>query len=458
MKFSKMLLGIITVACAVCSMTSQTFAQQSNVPQSEDFEKPDVEDLQKQIDDLKARMDDLGEVTEGSESLKQISEDDNDLDLQLEWDPGPKLSSKDGSFAFQINGRVTYDYSNITFKDGVGNERPFEKVNGMDLRHLDLGFRGKMFGNFSYRAVLKFNGGETELKMAYIDYETGNTKVTVGQTRTFTTLDKMTPPTMMAFAERFAFVNAIRADRRIGIAAAQHGEDWSFSGGYFFETATDQENDDSNLISGRVNYSPHLESGLGLHFGASAFYRNRNGVPYDLEYKTRAFSKQGDVKPLFGGEFSVRNEQFLGGEFAANYKSFGFQAEFAMMKTPIGNAETLTMTTPSYEGGYVEFGFFPTGGSQTIDGSDGRLNSVKVDNPVGAGGIGEIRIAARYDVADLRHETFGRKQTSYIAAIDWYLNEALKIQMNYAHSLVVDYQNVKTDTVNTFNTRFLFNF
>ncbi len=423
---------------------------------AQEFEKPDVDALQQQIDDLKARVDQLEE----DETVQNPNENDdlNDPDLLLEWDPGPKLSSKDGQFSFQLNGRVTYDYSNITFKDGAGITRPAEKVDGMDLRHLDLGFRGKMFGNFSYRVVVKFTGGETELKMAYFDYDVGNTKITFGQTRTFTTLDKMTPPTMMAFAERFAFVNAINVDRRIGIAAAQHGKDWSISGGYFFENAIDQENDDSNMISGRANYSPHFENGLGIHVGTSAFYRTRNGNAYDPEYETRAFSKQGDVKPLFSGDFLIDSELFIGGEFAANYGSFGLQAEYATIKTDLNPVETRTMINPRYEGGYVEVGFFPTGGSQDIDGSDGRLNGVKVNSPVGGGGIGEVRVAVRYDVADLRHETFGRKQTSYIGAVDWYLNEAFKIQMNYAHSVVRDYMNVKTDTVNTFNTRFMFNF
>lgn len=450
--------GAKVILCISVFGNAPSFAQEITGENPQEFEKPDVQALQQQINDLKAKVDQLEENDIDIDQNSDDKDDQNAQDFFLEWDPGPKLSSKDGQFSFQLNGRVTYDYANITFKDGAGDTRPGEKVDGMDLRYLDFGFRGKMFGNFNYRVVMKFNGGETELKMATFDYNINNTKIIFGQTRTYTTLDKMTPPTMMAFAERFAFVNAINVDRRIGIAAAQHGDDWSVSGGYFFQNAIGQPNDGSNMISGRANYSPQFESGLGVHIGASAFYRNRNGNPYDPEYEKRAFSKQGDVKPLFSGDFLVDNELFIGGEFAANYGSFGVQTEYATIKTDLNPVEKRTMTNPRYEGGYVEVGFFPTGGSQNIDGSDGRLNDVKVNSPVGNGGIGEIRLAVRYDIADLRHETFGRKQTSYIGAVDWYLNEALKIQMNYAHSVVRDYMNVKTDTVNTFNTRFMFNF
>lgn len=454
MTFSRYLIGAGSAVIASIICCGYSNAQQSEELSKQEFEKPDVQELQQQIDDLKSQVDELSDIAENNEPEVLNSQND----FELTWEPGPVFTSKDGKFSFEINGRVSYDYANITYKDGNGNVRPDDKVNGTDLRHLEFGFQGSMFEDFSYRVVTKFTDNQAQLKMAYLDYETGNTKFTFGQTRTFTTLDKMTPPTMMAFTERFAFINAVGVYRRIGIAAAQHGEDWSVSGGYFFENASDADPDDNNMISGRANYSPRLENGVGLHFGASAFYRNRNSNPYDLEYSTRPLSKQGDIKPLFSGDFNVDNEQFVAGEFVATYKSFGLQAEYATIKTPLSDMELQTMTTPSYSGGYVEVGFFPTGGEQMIDGQDGRLDSVEVRSPLGQGGIGEIRLAGRYDVADFTHEIFGRKQTSYILAADWYLNSAIKITANYAHSIIKDAMNVRTDVVDTINTRFLFNF
>lgn len=447
-------MGASTFVLMANTIGTQSHAQQSQSNVYDEVEKTDLEKLQQQIDDLKNQVEDLSDPSTALN--KDVSDSKRDFDLS--WEPGPVLTSRDGDFSFELNGRVSYDYANITYKDGDGNVRPDQKVNGTDLRHLEFGFRGKMFGNFSYRVVTKFTGNKAELKMAYLDYERGNSKFTFGQTRTFTTLDKMTPPTMMAFTERFAFINAVRADRRIGLAVSHHGDDWSVSGGYFFENATDGNPDDNNMISLRVNYSPRLDNGVGLHFGASGFYRNHNGNAYDLEYKTRPLSKQGDLKPLFSGDFNIENEQFIAGEFATTYKSFGFQAEYATIKTPLSGGETLTMTTPRYSGGYVEVGFFPTGGEQSIDGKDGRLNSVEIKTPLGQGGIGEIRLAGRYDVADLTHEIFGRKQKSYIFAIDWYLNSAIKISTNYAHSIIEDAGSVRTDVVDSINTRFMFNF
>lgn len=441
------------------------FAQDAEI-----YKTPDLINLQKQIDTLKNKVETLEKEQQEKDALIRTMSAERMATIEpaaggddranINWNPVPAFTSDDGRFSFQLNSRLAYDYANVSYKDGDGLSRPDEKVNGTNLRYLELGFRGKLFGDFSYRLATKFVNNEVEVKLAYVDYETGNTKITLGQTRTYTSLDKLTPPTNHTFSERFAFINALRIKPRIGIAASQHGENWSVSGGYFFENAATSGNslDDNNMASGRVTFSPRFENGLGLHLGSSFFFRNENGFDFSGDYSTRPLSKQGDLKPLFSGDFEISSEKFIGAEFAATYGSFGFQAEYARVNNALSSTETQTSVNPTYQGGYVEVGFFPTGGERVIDGTDGRYDSVKIKNPVGEGGMGELRLAARYDFADFTHETFGRKQTSMMLSADWYLNEYMKIQANYAHSIVKDYQNIKTDTVDTFNLRYIFSF
>lgn len=90
-----------------------------------------------------------------------------------------------------------------------------------------------------------------------------------------------------------------------------------------------------------------------------------------------------------------------------------------------------------------------------MNGKRGRFNDVEVNSPLGQGGIGEVKIAARYDTADLIHDVYGKKQSSYIFGVDWYLNNFVKVQGNYAHSIVKNQSNIDTDIVDTFNLRFL---
>ncbi|MDG1858001.1 MAG: porin [Emcibacteraceae bacterium] len=443
--------------------SSQAMAQDAS-----EFETTDLQDLQKQINDLKAKVDVLQQEKEAANNIVMNAEQlaaiepaaggqDN---TKINWDLSPVFTSSDDRFSFQINGRIGYDYANINFKDGSGAVIPGTKVNGIDNRYLETGFRGKMFGDINYRVAVKFVDNEVELKLAYMDYEIGNTNLIIGQVRTYTSLDKLTPPPNHSFSERFAFINALSIKPRIGVAVAQHGDNWSVSGGYFFEStsSTDGSLDDNNMASGRVTFSPTFENGLGIHLGSSFFYRNENGNGYDKGYATRPLSKQGAIKPLYSGEFNIGSEKFIGGEFVATYKSFGFQAEYAQVTNDLNEIETQTATNPKYEGGYVEFGFFPTGAERTIRGTDGRYSNVKIDNPVGEGGFGEVRLAVRYDMADFTHEIFGTKQKSLIFSADWYLNDYLKIQGNFAKSTIKDYQDIKTNEVDTFNLRFLMSF
>lgn len=447
--------GAFGLSAVIIPNTSN--AQEGNQPPNVDFEKPDVQGLQKQINDLKAKV---GRLINRGDGENANGGDTQNNGFSLDWNPGPVLSSNDGQFSFQTNGRVTYDYSIINFEDGTGLARPTDKIKGINLRHLEFGFRGKFFGDFNYRIVTKFVNNEVELKLAYVDYRVGNTTIVAGQTRTYNTLDKLTPPPNHGFAERAAFINALRINPRVGVGVSHHGDNWSVSGGYFFEDASNDlaPQDDNDVTSGRVAFSPRFENGIGIHLGGSVFYRNHKGGSFDNRYRTRPFARQGDLRPLSSQILNVTSEMFYGGEFVATYKSFSVQAEYGSVNNKLSDMEVLTATDPSYAGGYVEVSFFPTGAERIIDGTDGRFNGVEIDKPVGDGGLGEVRLAARYDIADFTHEIFGRKQTSYILAADWYLNSALKLQANYAHSIVRNALNIKTDIIDTFNLRFMFNF
>lgn len=433
------------------------FTTIANSQETDERESSDLQSLQLQIDNLKS--------TNENQSIQDNNPQDN-IETEEEkkpiytWNKGPRLESRDGHFSFRFSGRLTYDYGNISYKDGQGNARPEEKVNGIANRHQELGIRGNIFKDISYRLVTRFRDNEATVRLAFLEYDTGKTRLLAGQIRTNTTLDRMTPPQNHNFTERFAFVNAIRANQRVGFSLARYGKDWSATGGYYYEDIyeTDLSLDENHMITGRLNYSPHLDNGWALHFGTSFFTRNENGKPYDFNYRTRPISRQGDLRPLTSEEFNITRENFIGGEFAAVYKGFGLQTEYAQISNILSNQETQTSNNPKYEGGYIELGYFLTGASRTVDGSDGRYNNVDVDSPVGGGGIGEIRVAARYDVADFTHETFGRKQKSVILSSVWFLNDHLRLIGTYGHSIIKDAQEVKTDIVDTFSARLMFFF
>jgi phosphate-selective porin OprO/OprP len=449
--------NILKLSCATAIIWGNPFTSILDAQEADGNSSKDLISLQQQIDDLKSSTNDQANHQEAEETSIPSEQKKKSI---YSWDGGPRLESSDGRFSLRFSGRITYDYGNITYKDVDGIKNVAEKVNGIENRHQELGIRGNIFRDISYRLVTRFRGNEATVRLAFLEYDTGKTRITAGQIRTYTTLDRMTPPQNHTFTERFAFVNAIRANQRVGVSAARYGNDWSVTGGYYYEDIyeTDLTLDENHIITGRVNYSPILVNGLGLHFGSSFFTRNENGKPYDFEYTTRPISRQGDLRPLFSGEFNIIRENFIGAEFAAIYGPFGIQAEYAQISNIISNQEIQTSRNPTYEGAYVELGYFLTGATRMVDGSDGRFNNVDVDNPVGGGGYGEVRVAARYDVADFTHETFGQKQKSIILSSVWYLNNHLRLIGTYGHSTIKDAQDIKTDIVDTFSARLMFFF
>ncbi|MBT6031734.1 MAG: hypothetical protein HOH19_04095 [Kordiimonadaceae bacterium] len=350
---------------------------------------------------------------------------------------------------------MIYDYAVVNFKDGDGTSRPGDKINGFEARALEFGFRGKMFTNFEYRLAAKLVDDQVEVKLAYIDYSFGNSNIIIGQTRTFTGLEKSTPSPNTSFSSRAAFLNVLRARPRVGVGLTTHGDNWTVSGGYYFETlaTVNSSVDDNNMITSRLTYSPVFENGLRLHFGTSFFFRNENGNNFDHNYSDRPFSHQGSIKPLTSELFNITSEQFNGIEFVASIGSFAAQSEYGFIKNKISASDMLTITDPLYKGGYFEVSFFPTGGERIINSEKGKFDNVEVKSPVGEGGMGEVKIAARYDTMDFTHETFGTKQNSYIIGADWYLNNYMKVQANYAHTIIKNQLGLNTDLVDTFNIR-----
>ena len=96
-------MGTGAVVLATGFWCGPAMAQQSEEQPKQEFEKPDVQELQQQIDDLKAQDDELSDTAADDEA--DMSESQRSFDLT--WEPGPVLTSKDGKFSFELNARVS---------------------------------------------------------------------------------------------------------------------------------------------------------------------------------------------------------------------------------------------------------------------------------------------------------------------------------------------------------------
>jgi len=375
--------------------------------------------------------------------------------LKVKWEGAPELSSADGNFKMKIRGRLYFDYGSVTVKDGAGTKIPSDKINGTEVRTARLGVEGVVYKNIKYKFEADFEGNNSTVKDAYIQYHFKPVSLKVGQFKHMTSLEEQTSSRYITFMERASFTDAFKFSRRVGIAIGSHGKNWTASAGYFFEGigSTNKSANDKNLYAARVTFSPEIGKNMKVHLGASFFERNNNGMVFNHGYSQRPHNHQ-SMKFVTSQKFDITKETFYGVELASVMGPLAAQAEWGWMKNNLASTETLTRSDPTYNGGYVSLSYFITGESRAYHANKGSFGRTKVLRPVSEGGIGAWQVAARYDVIDLTHETFGEKQDTYLVGVNWYLNNYARIMANYSHSDVKDSAGVKNNKIDAFGARF----
>ncbi len=404
---------------------------------------------------LQELKDQLSVLTKKVEALEKAEAKKKSTGMKVKWKGAPEFSSADGAFKMKIRGRLYFDYGSVTAKDGAGVNIPADKINGTEVRTARLGVEGLLFKNVKYKFEADFEGNKVTVKDAYMQYKFKPVSVTVGQFKHMNSLEEQTSSRYITFMERASFTDAFKLSRRVGIALGSHGKNWTVKAGYFFEGfgSTNATANDSNLFAARATFSPHVADGVKVHVGASFFSRNENGMTYNHGYKQRPHNHQSE-KYVRSQKFDIDRETFFGLELASVMGPFSAQAEWAWMKNSLASTETATAKDPSYNGGYISLSYFVTGESRSYSGKKGSFGRVKVANPVNEGGSGAFQIAARYDVVDLVHETFGEKQNTLLLGVNWHLNNHSRIMANYSHSNVKDSVGVTNNKIDAIGARF----
>ena len=404
---------------------------------------------------LQELKDQLSVLTKKVEALEKAEAKKKSTGMKVKWKGAPEFSSADGAFKMKIRGRLYFDYGSVTAKDGAGVNIPADKINGTEVRTARLGVEGLLFKNVKYKFEADFEGNKVTVKDAYMQYKFKPVSVTVGQFKHMNSLEEQTSSRYITFMERASFTDAFKLSRRVGIALGSHGKNWTVKAGYFFEGfgSTNATANDSNLFAARATFSPHVADGVKVHVGASFFSRNENGMIYNHGYKQRPHNHQSE-KYVRSQKFDIDRETFFGLELASVMGPFSAQAEWAWMKNSLASTETATAKDPSYNGGYISLSYFVTGESRSYSGKKGSFGRVKVANPVNEGGSGAFQIAARYDVVDLVHETFGEKQNTLLLGVNWHLNNHSRIMANYSHSNVKDSVGVTNNKIDAIGARF----
>ncbi len=420
----------------------------------------DLKEIQSQIDSLQATVKALQKQVQDAKAQAAEAQTTaanakgSDLDLKVKWKGAPELSSSDGKFKFKVRGRLQTDYSAIDQDEAITG-RP--DVNAAEIRRARLGVEGVVFYNVKYLVEADFADDKVALKDAYVEYNglAEGLSLRAGNFKTPNSLDQMTSGNYLTFMERAAFQEAWTLERQIGAGVIYAQDHYTLSAGIFGPLPANDSVwlNDVKTGAARITLAPINREVNGVHqvvhLGAS--WRERQGaedlrsnpIPAnDQFFNYRARGADLHLADRFVSTPQIFDQDtFWGVEGAAIWGPWHVVGEYTQLEGEV--APGFIGSDPTYNGWYVEAGWFVTG--ETRPYKDGVFGRVKVKNPVlgggKGGGWGAWQIAGRYDVLDLTDEataiptcTLCGEQKTWLIGVNWWLNDYTRFQFNYNES------------------------
>lgn len=360
------------------------------------------------------------------------------------------------------------------------------------LRRVRPTIEGTVLGKYDFRFTPDFAGGNTVAVDAYIDARLDPAfKIRAGKYKPFVGLERLQSASDIKFIERSYVTNAILPNRDLGISV--YGDAfpnlWGDKLNYAFginngvvdggNISTGTEFDSGKEFTARLFATPFKDetnalSGLGfgiagtttnidgernLNFtDTSASDATRNGLPSYVSDGQQTFFRYGSAAVADGKRTRIAPQ------LNYYYGPFGLISEYARVKQEVslstggsaagGGAGANTLITAgskqslSHDAWQVAVSYLLTGEDASFKGVKPKQNF-----DLDKGGWGAWELVARYSELNLDDDTFTNKAgtsfavntyadlstsaksaKSWVAGVNWYLNQNAKVALNYAHT------------------------
>ena len=250
------------------------------------------------------------------------------------------------------------------------------------------------------------------------------------------------------FNERSGYINAFGFTKIGSIAAATGGGNWSAGialQGDDFNNPESTNTSETVGLEGRVTWAPIYDrtpDGVTvIHLGLNARVRDNAGGPDasgargpGFRYRARPATGYGE-RFVDTGSIAFAQDTFYGAELSAQYNEFGMSAEYGRLKATPQSGTTLGGFEPTFQGGFIDFFWSPTGDGRIYNGKDGSFSRIVPKRTLGSDdGIGALIFGARYDMLDLTDGTMdGGEQKGVTLQATWQPLAFLKFQADWSH-------------------------
>ncbi len=352
-------------------------------------------------------------------------------DIIINTKSGFEVKTVDGDYMFKIGGRIQLDYNSY---DGVMNKVEGETGSDLFFRRARIEMKGKIkdWGYlFSYN--LTHSGSIDQLHTTYLGW--GKTaRLTFGEQKENFGLEDTGSSKWITAIERSLPASAFDTGNTLGVKLHGATDLMTYSLGVSKSTIDDDDNSLDTAITGRFVIRPINTDNTLLHLGAG--YTRRDGE-FD-EIGARLGVRGGDDKTankvkaeynggLMGDQLDVWNL-----EAAANLGSVHLMAEYFDGEVS-GESGAPDLAADGY---YVQAGWIVTGEQRKYKNKIATFDKVK---PKGANGAWEV--FARYDSLDVTQSDksplialTAEEAETLTLGINWYVNSAVKVALNYVHA------------------------
>ena len=343
----------------------------------------------------------------------------------------------------EIGGRFMMDYAvtdieNIT---ATGNDLD---VTSSEVRRARLFAKGKFGSAVKYK--FEFNhttGSELEITDGYLQFSAPDQpfKVKVGHFKTHNSLEEEASSRFITTIERGGFTDAFGLDRRVGLSIGTAGDNYTLNAGIYGENINNDGTTNGNAAAARATFTPVKSGDMLVHLGTS--WRYRDSGDSNFRYRQRPYAHSLDSANT-GGNLPSGRIINAGRIVTGVDESFGekdnlFALEGLILKDNLWAAAEYAVidvegagTNPdaNFGGGYIEAGIV-LGGKRSYKASGGTYDRMKVDNPLGEGGMGAVSLVARYDMLDLQDNGYQGKLDTLVLGADWLPTKYTRLRVNY---------------------------
>jgi phosphate-selective porin OprO/OprP len=459
---TRLLAASSMIALATAAQAADRAPSSGNSTQGAAANDAKIDQLEQDIQDLQAQVQDLKRSTA-----------DQYADVQSQSSKGPKFSLangrptfSDGDFTFALRALVQYD-SAYYAQGKVPAGTDFDS--GSNFRRARFGFEGTAFKDWQYNFIYDFGGSGIEgstISTAYIQYNgLAPVHFRIGAFPPSESFDDTTSAADLLFLER-----SQPADVARGIAGSD-GRDaaqlFAYDDNYFASVAytgslvgVSGQFDEQQAVVGRAAYRPIASDDVNLAVGGDFSYvfklpdltagpNSAHSFSLAERPELNVDDASTAVRLINTGNIDASHVFEWGVEAAGNFKNFygqGGYFGFSADRRDLGNPTNLP--DPDFNGYYLQASWILTGEVKKYNPSTGSFTAPKPSDPftMDKAGIGAWEIGARYSDLDLNYRDGdvgkttpfggirGGDQRIWTAGINWYPNQVIRFMLDFQHT------------------------